>query len=170
MAERHLLVVLRERVSFRCWEKRMEIWRDSGIRRIPSRFVNSSLRLSWKVCANACTDIPAPKSTQAPVMSCFYSPIREFNKVGDFYQHEHILKKFKFNVHVDSCNILRTIELSFVEFWNLRINSQNLKILISHILDFKNKEHTKFQFNWSITYRNINEAQKICDNGVRFIT
>ena len=45
---------------------------------------------------------------------------------------------------------------SYVELWNVHINCENLITLILRILNFENREHNKFKFNWSISYRNNN--------------
>ena len=46
--------------------------------------------------------------------------------------------------------------LSFFEFGNYHFNFQNCMILILHNLDFENGKHTKFEFNWSISFRDTN--------------
>ena len=36
---------------------------------------------------------------------------------------------------------------------NCYVKCQNFMILILHILDLENRKHTKFQFNWSVSFR-----------------
>ena len=36
------------------------------------------------------------------------------------------------------------------------INCQNFMILILYMFDFENREYTKFQFNWFISFQDIN--------------
>ena len=45
--------------------------------------------------------------------------------------------------------------LGLVEFLNCYrpINFQNFMILILHILDFENEEHTKYEFNWYTSFQ-----------------
>ena len=54
-----------------------------------------------------------------------------------------------------NCRSWGSLELRFAEFWNFHINCYNCMFFLLCILQHSSRENTKFQFNCSISFRDI---------------